>query len=83
MIIDQLIHKEVGTSTNHHVVDNGYIEVYPSDYPILSTSDSVPYTDITPIKKIDDDEMDQLLKYSTQSMMIIFWMLTSICFRLD
>ena len=48
--MNQLIRQEVGTSTNHHVVDNGDVEVYPSEYPILSTSDYVPYTDTTPIK---------------------------------
>ena len=42
---------------NNHVVDNGDVEVYPSEYPFLSNSDSVPYPDTTPIKSIDDNEM--------------------------
>ena len=50
MIMNQLIHKEVGTSTNNHVVDNDYVELYPSEYPVLSTSDSITYKDTTPIK---------------------------------
>ena len=47
---------------NRHVVDNGDVEVYPSDYPSKYTSDSVtkPYT--TPIKSIDDDEINKLLE---------------------
>ena len=46
---------------NHHVVDNGDAEVYPSEYPFQSTPDSVPYMDTTPVKSIDDYEMEQLL----------------------
>ena len=37
-------------------------QVYPSEYPFKYTSNSVPNTDTTPIKSIDDDEMKQLVK---------------------
>ena len=47
---------------NHCGVDNGDVEVYPSDNPLEYPSDSIPDTDYTPIKSIDDDEMDQLLE---------------------
>ena len=40
---------------NHYVVDNGDVEVYPSDHLLASTSDSVLYIYNTPIKSIDDD----------------------------
>ena len=43
---------------NHHTIDNGDIT---SDVPFESSYDSVPYPDTTPIKSIDDDEMDHLL----------------------
>ena len=49
---------------NNNDVDNGDVEVYPSDYPFESTSESVPNTDTTMIKSIYDDEMDQILKLS-------------------
>ena len=45
---------------NHHAIDNGGIT---SDVPVESSYDSVPYPDTTPIKYIDDDEMDHLLKF--------------------
>ena len=44
---------------NHHAIDNGDIT---SDVPDESCYDSVPYPDTTPIKSIDDDEMDHLLE---------------------
>ena len=44
---------------NHHAIDNGDIT---SDAPVESSYDSVPYPDTTPIKSIDDDEMDHLLE---------------------
>ena len=34
---------------NHHSVDNGDVEVYPSDYPSKYTSSSLPDPDNTPI----------------------------------
>ena len=48
---------------NHHSIDNGDVEVYPSEYPFEYTSDSIPDPDTTLIKSIDDDEMDQLLGF--------------------
>ena len=47
---------------NHHDVDNGDVEVHPSDFTVESNSDSVPYLDTTTIKLIDYDEMDHLLE---------------------
>ena len=44
----------------HHAIDNGDVEVYPSDYLFESTSESVTDTYTTMTKSIDDDEMDQL-----------------------
>ena len=44
---------------NHHAIDNGDIT---SDVPVECSYDSVPYPDTTPIKSIDDDEMDHLLE---------------------
>ena len=40
---------------NHHAIDNGDVEVHPSDFPFGSNSESVPYPDTNPIKSIDDD----------------------------
>ena len=48
---------------NNDYVDNGGIEVYPSEYPFESTPDSVKYPDNTPIKSTNNDEMDQLLEF--------------------
>ena len=45
---------------DHHAIDNGDIT---SDVSVESSYyDSVPYPDTTPIKSIDDDEMDHLLE---------------------
>ena len=38
---------------NHHVIDNGGVEVYPLEYPSESTSEYVPYPDTPLIKLID------------------------------
>ena len=46
---------------NHHAIDNGDVQVYHSAYPFESAYDPVPNPDTTPIKSIDDNEMDQLL----------------------
>ena len=46
---------------NNNSVDNGDVEVYPSEYPFKSTSDLVLDPETTMIKSIDDDEMDQLM----------------------
>ena len=45
---------------NHYTIDNGDITSY---VPVDSHSESVPYPYTTPIKSIDDDEMDHLLKF--------------------
>ena len=47
---------------NHHFIDNGDVEVHSSEFPVEYNSESVPYTDTTPIKSIYDDEMDDLLE---------------------
>ena len=47
---------------NHHTIDNGDVKVPTSEFPVESHSESVPYTDTTLIKSIDDDEMDHLLE---------------------
>ena len=47
---------------NHHAIDNGDVDVHPSEFPFEYNSESVPDTDTTPIKSIDDDEMDHLLE---------------------
>ena len=44
---------------NHHAINNVDIT---SDVPVESGYDSVPDTDTTPIKSIDDDEMYHLLE---------------------
>ena len=46
---------------NHHAIDNGDVEVFPSEYPFESTPDSVLDMDTTLIKSIDDDEMYQTM----------------------
>ena len=45
---------------NHHAIDNPDI---PSDVPVESSYDYVPYLDTTSIKFIDDYEMDHLLEF--------------------
>ena len=45
---------------NHHVIENGDFKIPTSDFPVESNYDSVPDPDTTPIKSIDDDEMDHL-----------------------
>ena len=45
---------------NHRAIDNGDIT---SDVSVESSYDSVPYPDTTPIKFIDDDEIDHLLEF--------------------
>ena len=46
---------------NHHDIDNGDVEVHPSESPVEFNSESILDPDTTPIKSIDDDEMDHLL----------------------
>ena len=40
---------------NHHVLDNVDVEVHPSDFPFEYNPESVPDTDTTTIKLIDDN----------------------------
>ena len=47
---------------NHHSIDNVDVKVHPSEFPVESNSELVPYQDTNPIKSIDDDEMDHLLE---------------------
>ena len=47
---------------NHPAIDNGDVIITTSEFPVESNYDSVPDPDITPIKSIDDDEMDHLLE---------------------
>ena len=49
---------------NHHAVDNGDLDIYPTDYALKYGYDSVPEPYNTPIKSIDDDEMEQILQLS-------------------
>ena len=44
-------------------ISNGDVEVQPSEFPIEYNSESVPDPYTTPIKSIDDDEMDHLLEF--------------------
>ena len=46
---------------NHHAIDNGDIKTHTSEFTVESNYESVPDPDTTPIKSIDDDEMDHLL----------------------
>ena len=48
---------------NHHAIDNGDVEVQPSEFLFESNSESVPYSDTTPIKSIYDYEMDYLMEF--------------------
>ena len=48
---------------NHHAIDIGYVKIPTSDFPVESNYESVPDPDTTPIKSIDDDEMDYLLEF--------------------
>ena len=47
---------------NHHAVYNGYVEVYPSNYPLGYSFESVPDPYNTLIRYIDDNEMDYILE---------------------
>ena len=46
---------------NHRAIDNGNVDVHPSEFPVEFNSEYVPDLDTTMIKSIDDDEMDHLL----------------------
>ena len=45
---------------NHHELDNGDVEVYPSYYSLEYPFDYVPEPDNTLNKYINDDEMEQI-----------------------
>ena len=47
---------------NNHAVDNGDVEIHPSEFPSESNSEYNPDMDTTLIKSIYDYEMDQLLE---------------------
>ena len=47
---------------NNHAIHNGDVEVQPSEFPVEFNSGYVTDPDTTPIKSIDDDEMDHLLE---------------------
>ena len=46
---------------NHHAIDNGDVEVHPSEFPVESNYEYVTDSDTTMIKSIDDLKMDNLL----------------------
>ena len=48
---------------NHHAIDNGDVKIPTSDFTVESSYVSVPDLYTTPIKSIDDDEMDHLLEF--------------------
>ena len=48
---------------NHHAIDNGDVKIPTSDFPVESNYESVTDPDTTPIKSIDYDEIDHLLKF--------------------
>ena len=48
---------------NHHDIDNGDVEVNPSEFPVESNPESVTDPDTTAIKSIDNDEMDHILVF--------------------
>ena len=48
---------------NRHAIDNGDVKITTSYVPFESNYDSVTDPDTTPIKSIDDDEMDHLLEF--------------------
>ena len=48
---------------NHHDIDNGDVEVHPSDFSAESNSETVTYLDTTPNKTLNDYEMDHLLEF--------------------
>ena len=48
---------------NHHAIDNSDFKISTSEFPVEFNFESVPDTYTTPIKPIDDDEMDHLLEF--------------------
>ena len=49
---------------NKNSIDNGGVEVHPSDFSVESNSESIPDPKTTLIKSTDDNEMDHLLELS-------------------
>ena len=47
---------------NNHAIDNGDAEVHTSECPVEFNSESITDTDTTPIKPIDNYDMDHLLE---------------------
>ena len=47
---------------NHHDIDNGDVEVQPLQFTVEYNSEYVPDPDTTPIKSMDNDELDHLLE---------------------
>ena len=47
----------------YHSIDNGNVDIYPSEYPFESSSEYVLDTDTILINSIDDDETYQLLEF--------------------
>ena len=47
---------------NNHSIDNGDVKVPISEFPVEFNYELVPDPDTTPIKPIDNDEMDNLLE---------------------
>ena len=48
---------------NNHAIDNSDAEIHTLEHRIESTSESVTYTDTTLVKSIDNNDMEQLLKF--------------------
>ena len=48
---------------NHHSIDNGDVKAPTSEFPVEFNPKSVTDPETTPIKSIDDDEMDHLLEF--------------------
>ena len=48
---------------NHHAIDNVDDNITTSVFPVESNYESVPDPYTTPIKSIDDYEMDHLLEF--------------------
>ena len=48
---------------NHHAIDNCNVEVHTSEFKVEFNPGYVPDPKATPIKSIDDDEMDHILEF--------------------
>ena len=47
---------------SNNSIDDGYVKIPTSEFPVESNSESVTDPNTTPIKSIDDDEMDHILE---------------------